>query len=108
MFKSSCSTPACRITVRPPYPPVPVNADTNWRFPGGGCKFGKPKWPRWLSEGKDAVGVLLHGKQPNFFGVMYVFDLWQGIREDTEMFTNQVRALEAIYVDSQSRRMQIW
>jgi hypothetical protein len=43
-----------------------------------------------------------------FFGVMYVFDLWQGIREDMEMFTNQVRALEAIYVDSQSRRMQIW
>jgi hypothetical protein len=59
----------------------------------------------WLSEGKDAVGVLLlHGKQPNFFGAMYVFDLWQGIRrEDTEMFTNPVRALEAIYVVSTPR-----
>jgi hypothetical protein len=31
---------------------------------GGGCKFSKPKWPRRLSEGKDAVGVLLHEKQP--------------------------------------------
>jgi hypothetical protein len=62
---------------------------------GGGSKFGKEKTigrhtigsapvrgntgrvnvAKWLREGKGAVGVLLHGMQGNFFGVMYVFDI---------------------------------
>jgi hypothetical protein len=66
MFNVQRSTPACRITVRHPYLPTLTRADASLVSQSG---------QGGLSKGKDAVGVLLHEKQPNFFGVMHVFDL---------------------------------
>jgi hypothetical protein len=42
---------------------------------GGGSKFGKQKWPRWLSKAKDAVGVNVYRKQ-EILVLLYRMGLW--------------------------------
>ena len=38
------------------------------------------------------------------FGLRYISDLWQSIREVTETFANYAHDLQAIYVDFQRRQ----
>jgi hypothetical protein len=42
-----------------------------------------------------------------FFGEMYGSDVWNSICEDTEIFTDQMYALEVIYVDTLKGRCKL-
>jgi hypothetical protein len=56
------------------YPPLPVSGERKWR--GGGCKLGKPKWPRVVERRKRRCRCVVAWKATFFFfGVMHVFDL---------------------------------
>jgi len=50
-------------------------------------------------EGKQAVGVNVHGMR-HLFRWLYVFDLWQSIREIMKTFTNRLDELQVVYVNS--------